>query len=1525
MPKSNTMNSKSINGTILIVDDELVNLKILSQLLTKQNYHVCTAENGLEALASVNTNPPDLILLDIMLPDIDGFEVCTALKKNEDTSDIPVIFISALTQTKDILRGFAVGGIDYVTKPFIAEEVSARVSTHLEMCRMKSQLELQAIELKKRNQEVLQESEDYKQQKINELGLLSSATSYLLEIETTDEIYSFLRDTIHPLSGADYMLVTEFDEQSKTTIPKQIYGPKSALGNIISILGKDISNVHIPIKEVLNQMDLNLRKKLRLIEGGLYVLAVKSIPKTICFGIEKILGVNQLYSIGFIWNNNYYGGVTFGFKKGNQFKNRPLVESVIQQMSLVLSRKYTQKLLVSSEEKYRSIFENTGTATMIVDENTTILLSNEEGVRLTGYPQEHLIGSSWTSYVAPGNLDLLKQFSTKLRTNQGQVPGRIEVGLLNSKGEIRNVLLNAEMIPYSQNSVVSLLDITNLKKAEKELAKREEKYHAIFESIQDVYFEINIDGMIAEMSPSIHMLSRGLYHREDFIGNYISDFSLDREARSKLVYELKNRNQINDFELVLRNKDGSLITCSIAAEIKMNSNGKPEKIIGTFHDITERIQNREILKATKEKFNKAFEMAPVTMTISDEQNVFIDVNHAFVALTGYSRDETIGRHGQDLHLWADEDQRKWATDQFVKYGSVSQFDFHFRKKSGEIGVGIISLETITLDGKPAELATVLDITARKKAEESILKLSLAVEHSPVSILITDSLGKIEYANQKAAQVTGYSINDLIGEHTRIFSSGEMPKAEYEALWNTISTGKEWSGEFHNRKKNGELFWESASISSISNDKGIITHYIAIKEDVTERRLIEKALQHSEQGYRSIFNFAPVGIFRTDKNGVTTYVNPTWSQISGLSSEKAMGDGWLEVVHPEDQEKIRQGWIENTHKEGVSISEYRFIHPDGTTVWVTGKAVPERDAEGKTVGYIGVTTDVTKQKKLEKTKEILVNISNAVLATDSLETFSKFIFDELARLIKTNNFYIALYNAKTQMLSTPFISDEQEMDLTEFPAEKTLTGYVIKTGKSLLINEEDFEEFIKTGEVELVGAPSKVWVGVPLTVNNLVIGAIVVQNYEGEQMLNDEDLKVLEYAAPQISLAIERKKVFEDLKTALEKAHESDRLKSAFLANISHEIRTPMNGIMGFSTLLKEPGLTGDQQQEYIGIIEKSGLRMLNTIQDLMDISKIESGQMDIVMSEVDVNERINELYNFFKPKIEAKGLLFSIQNTLSQDESIILSDQKKVDSILSNLINNAIKYTHKGNIEVGCEIVEPIDEPYLQFYVKDTGIGIPTDRHEAIFDRFVHADIEDKAVYEGSGLGLAISKAFVEMLNGEIWLESKVGFGSTFYFTLPYREKQQITDDRSRTVTSNHVSGIIKKLNIIIADDDETSALFISLALKKYADKIITVESGLEVVAAFNDHPEIDLILMDIRMPELNGYEATRRIREISSEVVIIAQTAYGMAGDRQKALEAGCNDYISKPINKVLLSVIINKYFYSGKNSFGSEELMSE
>ena len=387
---------------------------------------------------------------------------------------------------------------------------------------------------------------------------------------------------------------------------------------------------------------------------------------------------------------------------------------------------------------------------------------------------------------------------------------------------------------------------------------------------------------------------------------------------------------------------------------------------------------------------------------------------------------------------------------------------------------------------------------------------------------------------------------------------------------------------------------------------------------------------------------------------------------------------------------------------------------------------------------------------------------------------------------------------------------------------------------------------------------------------------------------------------------EKKLADEKLIIALERAEESDRLKSAFLKNMNHEIRTPMNGILGFTDLLKDSDLTDEEQEEYLDIIKSSSGRLLNTINNLMNISMIESCQMKVSNTNMDINKKINELHSYFKSKAEKKGIKFSLNNSLSEHETIIKTDREKVITILKNLINNAVKFTREGKIEFGCS--KKRDE--LEFYVKDSGIGIPADKHQAIFKYFIQAENYTTRSFEGAGLGLSICKAYVEMLGGKIWLESEEGKGTQFYFTIPYiadeKEASLSKDQKTETISDSQK----KKLKILIAEDEEAGVLLLSILLKNIDKEILHAKTGTEAIEIYRNNPDIDLVLMDIRMPEMDGYEVTRQIRRFDKKVTIIAQTAFNLAGDREKALASGCNDYISKPLNKEKLLKLIGKYF---------------
>jgi CheY-like chemotaxis protein len=357
--------------------------------------------------------------------------------------------------------------------------------------------------------------------------------------------------------------------------------------------------------------------------------------------------------------------------------------------------------------------------------------------------------------------------------------------------------------------------------------------------------------------------------------------------------------------------------------------------------------------------------------------------------------------------------------------------------------------------------------------------------------------------------------------------------------------------------------------------------------------------------------------------------------------------------------------------------------------------------------------------------------------------------------------------------------------------------------------------------------------------------------------------------------------------------------------MSHEIRTPMNGILGFATLLKKPNLAGEKQQKYLGLIEESGNRLLVIINDLISISKIESGQMKISISEININEKMMFLFDFFSSEAERKGLELLASYPASTSPIIINTDAEKFDSILTNLIKNAIKFTERGTVEFGYEI----RDHKLLFHVKDTGIGISKDKQEIIFDRFVQADLKPSRSYEGSGLGLSISKAYVEMLGGEIWLESEEDQGTQFYFDLPFNHN----NNSDLTIKSENASNAemyfgTTKTTILIAEDDEISLLYMISNLESTGFNLITAKTGQEAVDICKHNKEVKMVFMDIKMPEMDGFTAAGLLKSIRPDLPIIAQTAYALESDRAKYIKV-FDDYLTKPVKTDDLKHIVNKY----------------
>ncbi len=388
---------------------------------------------------------------------------------------------------------------------------------------------------------------------------------------------------------------------------------------------------------------------------------------------------------------------------------------------------------------------------------------------------------------------------------------------------------------------------------------------------------------------------------------------------------------------------------------------------------------------------------------------------------------------------------------------------------------------------------------------------------------------------------------------------------------------------------------------------------------------------------------------------------------------------------------------------------------------------------------------------------------------------------------------------------------------------------------------------------------------------------------------------------------QKKKDHEALINAKEKAEESDRLKAAFLNNISHEIRTPMNAINGFSGLLNTPGLAPGKINEYAEIIIRSGDQLVSVIDDIVSIATIEAGQEKINEQEVNLNSVCRLVHEQFLLNASEKDIVLNFKPSVADAEAIVLTDKTKLMQVISNLVNNAVKFTDKGSVDFGFHI----NGNELEFHVKDTGIGISSDFHTEIFKRFRQVEDENNRHFGGSGLGLSILKAYIELLGGKIWLTSGPGEGSAFCFSIPLKRTVMIKQADTPSSSGLQINREITE-TILVAEDEDLNYMLLKEYLSKEGFQIIRAENGAKAVGICKTNPHISLVLMDIKMPVMNGHEATRQIREFRPELPIIAQTAYSTADDRDEAINNGCLDFISKPFTKDQVISKIAEYIKS-------------
>ena len=642
----------------------------------------------------------------------------------------------------------------------------------------------------------------------------------------------------------------------------------------------------------------------------------------------------------------------------------------------------------------------------------------------------------------------------------------------------------------------------------------------------------------------------------------------------------------------------------------------------------------------------------------------------------------------------------------------------------------------------------------------------------------------------------------------------------------------------------------------------------ILKEEKKRKAVEKTLIESEKRFRVMFELSPAGIILIDEKGSVIEVNSSFCESLGYSRNEVLGENIRLFASPAFEGEVEKNIAEimsgktmkhevtNLKKDGttcdVSLFETKIILPDGKP------------------GILSVSNDITERKR---SQQRMLTLSRALESIGECVS----ITDIQNKIIFVNKAFCKTYGYDYEEIVGKDIAILRLANSNSEPAEKILSETITGGWNGELINiKKDGSEF----PIELSTSP--------------------IMDEGGNQV-----------ALIGIAVDItERKRVQTELINAKEKAEESDRLKSAFLANISHELRTPLNAIIGFSGLIFNAGPDNNTIQ-YSQIILNSGQHLLSLVEDIFDTTMIETGQIKINYERADIVSLLNEVKDIIHgERIRENKLGVELNLNLSGigSRKYLRTDSRKLKQVLMNLLRNALKFTVIGYIEFGFIEIKESGKNWIKFFVRDTGIGIDKKYHKAIFDIFRQVDDKHTRKFGGMGIGLSIVKKIVELFGGRIWVESEPSKGSVFYFTLPVlpdkNEKDNETEDNTLIMEKNYAGR-----TVLIAEDEQSNYDFLKILLTRMNIRVLWAKDGREAVNLCEADPSIDLVLMDIKMPVLNGYEATRLIKDKRHDLPIIAQTAYAMISDRQEADNAGCDGYLSKPIKIAQIKEILENH----------------
>lgn len=1220
-------------------------------------------------------------------------------------------------------------------------------------------------------------------------------------------------------------------------------------------------------------------------------------------------------------------------------------ESVFLVHRDISDRRAADEAIRKSEEKYRVVAENTISWEFWESPERQFLYNSPSCEKITGLKAENLI-KNYRLFLDMIHPDDIGTYMNHLHDTAHQQQFRqLNFRIINAQGEIRHIEHQCLPVFGFDGSYLGIrgsnVDITERIKTEEMVRQSRALLNASQQLAHvggwewdveretmtwtdETYHIHKIDPLTTiPGSPELIHMSLNCYDPDD---RQVIEAAFLRCAKEGIAYDL---------EFPMTQTDGNRIWIRIMGEAVTNGN-RIIKVIGTIMDITGRRQAEEAILHGKQRLESFLEISRgITSTLDQEEIMQMVVDNAI---------RIMGLGSGAIYLQNDEETIRLEatspalTDDFTDVFRIASLKDHphiantfatghyqvladstsaelspaereivnlrglrtnlylpIRLREKMIGVLILSSvgetcdfsdeEIDLLQGFANEAAHIIDnisnfaelkkyadelekqISQRKEAEEVIKqneeRFRQVAETNQTVIWELDDSGIYTYVSPMAEKIWGYKPGDLVGKVSYFDLHPEEGRQAF--IEETMRFVKE-VGSFRDflnpvQKPDGSIIWVSSNGRPVLDEYGTIVGFRGSDQDVTDRINAEKELRK----FKTISDQANYGTAITDLEGTIIYVNDHFAKMHGWEPNELTGKN-LTVFHHEKQlAQVADLLAVLRSKGNFAAQELDHIRKDGSVFPTLMNASIIYDDNGKPMFMATTAIDITEIKaaRLE-----LLKLTQAVVQNPAGITISN--VNGIIEYVNPRLCQISGYQAE-ELIGQPESVFNSGYHTNEVFADLWTTIMRGDLWKGELLNKK------KNGELY--------WENVSIS---------PIRDIEG---------KIINFVAIKEDIT-HIKQLLVDLKIAKENAEESNRLKTAFINNISHEIRTPLNGIIGFGELVLEENLTRAEKQDYYKVLKESSDRLQQTITDIMDISELRAGSIVAHPEPVKIMEMMEELQEFTSHACASRNVLVACDTPPGLEDLTVITDHELLKKAMTQLLNNASKFTREGRITFGYEL----SGTRLGLYVTDTGVGIPSDKQDVIFEPFMQADISNTRGHEGSGLGLAIVKGIVDLMKGEISLSSQPGRGSEFRIELPV---ETVSAETSPPVTHLPETNAAMIPVILIAEDNESNYLYIKLVLQKFGYTTLQARDGAEAVDMCRRFPEISLILMDIKMPVLNGVEATRQIRAFKPDIPVIATTAYAQTGDRHRFIAEGFNDYLAKPIRPEEILALVGQYIY--------------